>query len=238
MLLQVEDVSSGYGQIRVLWDVSIEVERGGIVGIIGANGAGKTTLLRTISGLLPVEKGSITFEDKNITNLPPHTLAALGISLVPEGRRIFGPLSVYENLLFGCYSKRNQLGKKERERLFDFVFELFPILWERRDQKGETLSGGEQQMLAIARGLMSNPKLLLIDEPSLGLAPTIIGTLSKALKSINEQEVSLLLVEQNSKMALSLAHTIYVLETGRIVIQGTSQELTKDERIKKVYIGA
>lgn len=237
MLLQIKGVSSGYAAIRVLWDISLEISSGEVIAVIGANGSGKTTLLRTISGLLPVWNGSISFQDQQVTNWPAHKIAKLGIAHVPEGRHLFGPLSVYDNLLSGLFATGGKLDKASRERLFNSVFELFPILRERRTQRAETLSGGEQQMLAIARGLMSAPKLLLIDEPSLGLAPLLINSLTQNLKSINERGISIVLVEQNAHMALTLASRVYVFERGRVAMEGSSQELATDPRVKQIYLG-
>lgn len=237
MLLQAKNIFAGYGAARVLQDVSLGVDSGEIVGIIGANGAGKTTLLRTISGLLRVQSGSISFEDQDITGWPAHRIARLGIAHVPEGRRLFGPLSVYDNLRCGLYVRLNEFDRQRKEELFDTVFDLFPILRERRRQQAATLSGGEQQMLALGRALMSAPRLLLVDEPSLGLAPIMVESVGVALRNINQKGITIGLVEQNSRIALSLASRIYVFEEGRIAVEGSSQELAADPRIKRIYLG-
>lgn len=234
-MLDVRNIYSGYGDMKILKGVSISVSKGELVGVIGANGAGKSTLLKSISGLLKINNGKIIFEDKNIANLPPDEIAKKGIIHVPEGRHIFGPLTTLENLMLGCYIRYRQLGVDGRERMLKFVFDLFPILDTRRDQRAGSLSGGEQQMLALARGLMAEPKLLFIDEPSLGLAPIIISSLCNTLKSINKQGVTILLAEQNAKATLNLAHRIYVFETGNVSAQGSSQDFTM-ERLKELYI--
>ena len=237
-LLEVKELSAGYGAVKVLWDVSVAVAEGEFVALIGANGAGKTTLLRVIAGMLGAQAGRVAFQGRPIANRPAHQIARLGIAHIPEGRRIFGPLSVEENLRAGGYSARGKLSKEGQRKLLGDMFDLFPILAERRAQRAETLSGGEQQMLAIARGLMSAPRLLLIDEPSLGLAPLIVQSLSEVLRGINERQgMSILLVEQNARIALSVAHRVYVLDRGRVVLQGTTGELASDERIKEIYIG-
>lgn len=234
-MLKVENISAGYGAIRVLRNVSLSLEKGEIVGVIGANGAGKTTLARCISGTLPVSSGRVIFEGKEIQHLSPDQIVHLSIIHIPEGRHIFAPFTVYENLLLGCFSRYDQLGTQGRERLLKKGFELFPILSQRRKQLGGSLSGGEQQMLAIARALMAEPKLLLSDEPSLGLAPLTFLTLCEAFKKINEEGVTLLLIEQNARATLNLSNKIYVFENGRVVAHGASQEFTTD-RLKELYI--
>ncbi len=236
-MLRLEKISSGYGPVGVLHDISLVVNVEEIVGIIGANGVGKSTLMRTISGLLPCREGKIVFEDHDITRFPPDRVAGLGIVQVPEGRRIFTPLTVYENLLIGTYGRRQQLGKGERGRLFSFVFDLFPILYERKKQIAGTLSGGEQQMLAIGRALMAQPKLLLLDEPSLGLAPMVVSNISHVLQDLNRQALTILLVEQNALLALTLAKRAYVLDNGCIAIQGQACDLLRNDQVRRIYLG-
>ena len=236
MLLQVEDISAGYGEVQVLHGVSIEVDTGKFVGVIGANGMGKTTLLRAILGLTPAKKGAIFFAGMSITRKSPDRIAKLGMACVPEGRGILGPLTVYENLLLGCYSNPD-MGDKGREERLKLVFDLFPALASRMNQRAETLSGGEQQMVAIGRALMSVPKLLVLDEPSLGLAPLLVNATRQVLETINKEGITVLLSEQNSRLALALAHHLYVLEGGKIAMQGTSEELARDEHLKEIYLG-
>jgi len=234
-LLKVENISTGYGEFNVLHGVSLTIERGEIVGVIGGNGAGKTTLARCISGMLPLSSGRIVFEGKEIQRLSPDRIVSLGIVQVPEGRHIFAPFTVQENLVLGCYCKYEKLGREGRERLLRKVFDQFPILYERKGQHGGSLSGGEQQMLAIGRALMGEPKLLMVDEPSLGLAPLIFASLCDAFKRINGEGMTVLLVEQNARAALNLSREIYVVENGRIVDRGASQDFTID-RLKELYI--
>jgi len=236
-MLRVEEVSSGYGPIEVLHHVSLVVNRGEMVSIIGTNGAGKSTLLRTISALLPCRGGKIVFEDCDITKYAPDEVAKLGLIQVPEGRHIFAPLTVYDNLILGTYRKQRDFEVNEKERLFQFVFNLFPILLERKNQIAGTLSGGEQQMLALGRALMAQPKLLILDEPSLGLAPTIIGDIRRVLQELNTAGLTILLVEQNALLALSLARRAYVLDLGRIVLQGASIVLLGNDEVKRIYLG-
>jgi branched-chain amino acid transport system ATP-binding protein len=233
-LLKVDNIDVSYGELQVLWDVSFEVGEKELVAIVGSNGAGKTTLMKTISGLLRPTKGSITFLDNRIDKFPPHKIVDLGISLVPEGRQLFPEMTVQENLELGAYQKR------AREKLKDsleWVYQLFPILKERKSQLAGTLSGGEQQMLAIGRALMSRPKLLMLDEPSLGLMPIFVKTTFKAIEKLKEEAVTILLVEQNVRQALELADRGYVLETGRIVLSNTGKKLLSDEGVKKAYLG-
>lgn len=234
-MLEVKNISAGYGPVTVLRDVSLAIEEGEIIGVIGANGAGKSTLSRCISGTLPPSNGKILFKGKEIQHLPPDKIVNMGIIQIPEGRHIFAPFSVYENLMTGCYAKFGQLGRDGREKLMKRCFDLFPILAERRRQLGRSLSGGEQQMLAVARALMAEPKLLLADEPSLGLAPLTFAALCQALKKINEEGVTILLVEQNARATLNLSRKIYVFENGRIVAHGASKDFTM-ERLKGLYI--
>ncbi|MFN4244874.1 MAG: ABC transporter ATP-binding protein [Brevinematia bacterium] len=232
-LLKTEDVFSGYGKIQVLKGISIEVYKNEIVCILGANGAGKTTLANTIIGLLPVNKGKIFFDQNDITNLPTHERIKLGITQVPEGRKIFPKLTVMENLLIGGFLVKDQ---KIRNETLEYIFSLFPILYERKNQKAGTLSGGEQQMLAIGRSLMSKPKLMILDEPSMGLAVKIINTIFKVISEL-KKEISILLIEQNANKALEIADRGYVIETGRITITGTREELRNSEDVKRAYLG-
>jgi branched-chain amino acid transport system ATP-binding protein len=230
-MLELEDVHAGYGPMDVLKGISLAVGEGEIVCVLGANGAGKSTTLMTISGINRCRQGVITFAGRRITNLPAHEIVALGISHVPEGRRIFPRLTVRENLEMGAFHR--QLDGEEIEK----VFAQFPILKERQDQLGGTLSGGEQQMLAVARALMARPKLLLLDEPSLGLAPLIVAKIFDIIREINKAGTTILLVEQNANMALHVATRGYVLETGRIVLADTAQNLMNNEQVKKSYLG-
>lgn len=233
MLLQVRKLVSGYGPIKVLKSVSIDVEEGQCVSIIGANGAGKTTLLRNIFGLLKAESGQIIFKGKDITNLLTNNRVKLGLIHIPEGRRIFGPLTIYENLVIGCI--KPQRGPR-LEEMFQYVWELFPVLKERQHQRGDTLSGGEQQMLSLARGLMGQPQLLVMDEPSVGLDPLRVAALLKALEQI-KQIASILLVEQNARLALSLSEKVYIIKNGEIVFQGTPIELRAIPELIELYFG-
>jgi branched-chain amino acid transport system ATP-binding protein len=234
MLLSVENLNVYYGAIHALQGISFHVEEGEIVTLIGANGAGKSTTLRTVSGLLHPQTGSIRFKDEEITATRAERIVELGISQVPEGRKIFAPLTVRENLLMGAYARTDaQAIQQSMER----VFQSFPRLKERLGQLGGTLSGGEQQMLATARGLMSGPTLLLMDEPSMGLSPILVEEIFKIIKEINQQGTSILLVEQNALMALSVAHRVYVLETGRIVLSGAAREIAENRQVKEAYLG-
>jgi len=233
-LLSVDKINVFYGDLQALWDVSFNVEKGEIVAIVGSNGAGKSTTLRTISGLLRPRTGSIQFLGESLGKIPPHRIVDLGVAHIPEGRRLFPLYSVMENLKMGAYT-RKQIEKKDKT--LEWTFELFPILKERRNQAAGTLSGGEQQMLAIGRGLMSRPKLLMLDEPSLGLAPKLVLTLFDLVRKINEEGITVLLVEQNVRHALQLAHRAYVLETGRTVLEGRGDELMDNEHVKKAYLG-
>jgi branched-chain amino acid transport system ATP-binding protein len=234
-LLTVSHIDALHGSFQALWDVSLSVKAGEIVAIIGANGSGKSTLLDTISGLVHPAKGNIEFGGKNISTLEPYQIVNLGISQVPEGRRIFPDLSVLENLMIGSY---NHKARSEREQNLQKVYHLFPILKERRTQLGKTLSGGEQQMLALGRGLMSDPKLILLDEISLGLAPLIVNELYRVLKEIREKGITILFVEQNVRRSLIEAERAYILEAGRVVLNGKVAELREEERVKKAYFGA
>ena len=232
-ILKVEGINVYYGAIHAIKDISFEVNRGEIVTLIGANGAGKTTTLQTISGLLRSRTGSITFQDHNISNVRADKLVAHGLAQVPEGRRVFLQMSVQENLEMGAYTQPPAGVPKDLE----MVFELFPRLKERRNQVAGTLSGGEQQMLAMGRALMSHPQLLMLDEPSMGLAPLLVEQIFEIIQNLNKQGSTILLVEQNAQMALSVAHRGYVLETGKIVTTGTGEELIRSPEIKKAYLG-
>jgi len=236
-LLQVEKVYSGYGALEVLHGVSLAVGAAEIVCLIGANGGGKTTLLHTISHLVPCKSGRIVFDGQDITLFPSYRIVKIGLVHIPQGREIFGPFTVDENLTIATYSKYRALGNKGREQQRKLVYELFPILFERRNQIAQTLSGGEQQMLAIARGLMAQPKLLVVDEPSLGLSPLIIEDVGRRLLQLKKEGIGILLVEQNAFFALRLANRGYVLESGYITLEGSSQELLRSERLKQLYLG-
>ena len=233
-MLTVENLNVYYGMIHALKNVSFHVEEGEIVALIGANGAGKTTTLQTVSGMLQAKSGSVHFENQDITKMPSHRVVQLGISHVPEGRRMFANLTVYENLRMGAYTRKD---KKEIEESLARVYERFPRLKERTRQLAGTLSGGEQQMLAMGRALMSNPRLLLLDEPSMGLSPLLVSEIFDIIESISKQGVTILLVEQNAKKALSIADRGYVLETGNIVMEDSAQALLNNEDIKKAYLG-
>ncbi|MGB4440109.1 MAG: ABC transporter ATP-binding protein [Sedimentibacter sp.] len=233
-MLEIKNLNVHYGVIHALKDASLIVNKGEIVTLIGANGAGKTTTLRTISGLNKATSGEILLEGNNITNMPAPQRVAMNISQVPEGRRIFPAMSVFENLELGAYLRKDRAGiKKDMEN----VYGLFPILKDRKKQTAGTLSGGEQQMLAMARALMSRPKILLLDEPSMGLAPLLVREIFNIIKDINSTGTTILLVEQNAKMALSIANRAYVIETGSIVMSGSGTELANSEAIKKAYLG-
>ncbi|MGM9613192.1 MAG: ABC transporter ATP-binding protein [Butyricicoccus sp.] len=233
-MLTVKDLNVYYGVIHALKDVSFEVNAGEIVALIGANGAGKTTTLHTVSGLLSAKSGTVEFEDKNITKMPGHQIVRHGMAHVPEGRRVFSGLTVYENLKMGAYTRSD---KKEIADALDMVYSSFPRLAERSRQLAGTLSGGEQQMLAMGRALMAHPRLLLMDEPSMGLSPLFVAEIFKIIEQVNKQGVTILLVEQNAKKALSIANRAYVLETGHIVKSGDAKVLLGDEDIRKAYLG-
>lgn len=235
-MLKLENISSGYGIIDVLHSNSLEVNKGEIVAVIGANGAGKSTLMRTISGILPKTAGKIYFKSKEITNIQAYQRVGLGLVQVPEGRHIFGPLSVFENLELGFFSRRKQSKRHFQERL-NFIYELFPILIERKNQKAGSLSGGEQQMLAIGRALMSEPEMLLLDEPSLGLSPLIVEQIFNVLADLNKNDLNILIVEQNAYETLNLSHRAYVMENGRLVLEGVSSELLKNPKVMSIYLG-
>jgi branched-chain amino acid transport system ATP-binding protein len=233
-LLEVKDLEVNYGLIKAIKGVSFEVNEGEIVALIGANGAGKTTIMHSVNGLIPKAAGSVTLEDKDVTASPAHKLLGLGMAQVPEGRRIFQELTVLENLKMGYFIKNDK--QKFKERLEE-MYSHFPILGQRSNQIAGTLSGGEQQMLAMSRALMSSPKLLLLDEPSMGLSPLYVNTIFDMIKTVNKMGTTVLLVEQNAKKALSIAHRAYVLEIGKIVKTGTGKELLEDEEIRKAYLG-
>jgi len=233
MLLQVDNVSVCYGAVEALKSVSLSVSGADIVAVLGANGAGKTTLLKAISGLVPLKSGAILFNGEKLHQYPPHVIARMGVVHIPEGRRVFATLTVEENLNLGGYG----CPKEEVKKAKDWVFQLFPVLRERRKQLAGTLSGGEQQMLAIGRGLMRSPKLMLLDEPSLGLAPLLVDQVFATIVQINKEGVPILIVEQNARKALGIADQAYVLEVGRIVLSGPAQELAADERVRQAYLG-
>jgi branched-chain amino acid transport system ATP-binding protein len=233
-MLKVENINVYYGAIHALKGISVDVKEGEIVTLIGANGAGKSTILRTISGLLRAKTGDIQFEGKSVSSMAAEEIVKKGISQVPEGRRIFANMTVEENLELGAYIRSDKQGIRKD---IDKVFERFPRLGERRKQVAGTLSGGEQQMLAIGRGLMSQPRLLLLDEPSMGLAPLLVKEIFSIIKEINASGTTILLVEQNANMALSIAHQAYVLETGRIILSGPAKELMESEEVRKAYLG-
>ncbi len=231
-LLVVENLVVAYGSIEAVKGISFVVHKGELVTILGANGAGKTTTMRAISGLIKPKSGSIRYKGMELTSLPAHKIVGLGISQSPEGRRVFGTLTVEENLMLGAYTK-----PKVNTEILDWIYQLFPRLKERRMQLAGTLSGGEQQMLAIGRALMSDPEMLLLDEPSLGLAPVLVKMIFETIKQIKENGVTILLVEQNAKAALKLADRGYVLEVGKIVMEGTSEELMSSPKIQEAYLG-
>ena len=233
-MLELRSISSGYGAIEALKSIDIRIDQGEIVTLIGANGAGKSTTLRSITGLVTPSSGDVIFEGRKLNGTPTHQITALGISMVPEGRAIFANLTVLENLEMGAYLQKN---KSQNAAALDRVFVLFPRLKERRKQPGGTLSGGEQQMLAIGRALMARPRLLLLDEPSLGLAPLLVHTIFGAIDAINKEGTTILLVEQNANAALKHSHRAYVLETGTIVMEGPSQQVAADPRVKAAYLG-
>jgi branched-chain amino acid transport system ATP-binding protein len=235
-MLRIEGVNAYYGRTQVLRNVSFEVGQGEVVAILGANGAGKTTTLKVISGQLKSYHGLISFCGREINGLPSDRVVRLGISHVPEGRRLFGPMSVMDNLRLGAY-RRKRAGRAEIQRDLDLVFEIFPTLRERREQQAGTLSGGEQQMLAIGRGLMARPDMLLLDEPSLGLAPLLVKEIFKVIATLCQQGMTILLVEQNARAALEIADRGYVLERGQVTLSGTAQELLESDKVRNAYLG-
>ena len=233
-LLEIKDLEVNYGVIKAIKGVSFDVNEGEIIALIGANGAGKTTILHTITGLIQAKKGSIVFDGKELTKTPPHKIVSIGMAHVPEGRRIFQQLSVLENLKLGAYTRKD---KSEIASTLKMVYERFPRLEERKNQVAGTLSGGEQQMLAMGRALMSKPRIILMDEPSMGLSPLLVSEIFDIIKVINESGTTVLLVEQNAKKALSIADRAYVLETGKITLSGDAKDLINDESVKKAYLG-
>ena len=233
-MLEVKDLQVYYGVIQALKGISFEVNQGEVIALIGANGAGKTTTLQTLTGIIPSKAGSITFEGKDITKIPAHKIVEMGMAHVPEGRRVFADMTVYENLLMGAYTRKD---KNEIVQSLANVYKRFPRLEERKNQRAGTLSGGEQQMLAIARALMSRPEIIMMDEPSLGLAPIVVRGVFDIIREINRQGKTILLVEQNANMALHAANHGYVMETGRITLSGTGEELAANESVKAAYLG-
>ena len=234
-MLRIEKLNFAYGDLQVLWDLDLEVRQGEIVTVVGANGAGKSTTLKNVSRLVKPISGSLRFEDRDLLGLQSHEVVEMGIVQVPEGRRIFPEMTVLENLRMGSYVKAT---RKDREKNVERCFTLFPRLKERETQLGGTMSGGEQQMLAIARGLMANPKVLLMDEPSLGLAPLLVKSIFETIVEINRQGTTILLVEQNVYQSLRISHRAYVLETGRVVLSGTGEDLLGNEHVKEAFLGA
>ena len=233
-MLEVKDLEVYYGVIQAIKGVSFQVNQGEVIALIGANGAGKTTILHTVTGLLSPKRGSVVFEGKEITKVPAHKIVSMGMAHVPEGRRVFAELSVYENLKMGAYTRKD---KKEIEESLANVYKRFPRLEERKNQMAGTLSGGEQQMLAMGRALMSKPKIILMDEPSMGLSPIMVNEIFDIIQAVSESGTTVLLVEQNAKKALSIADRAYVLETGNIVLEGKAEDLLENDSIKKAYLG-
>lgn len=233
-MLEVKDLNVYYGMIQALKGISFEVNEGEVIALIGANGAGKTTTLHTLTGLVPAKSGSITFDGKDIRKTPGHKIVSMGMAHVPEGRRVFAQLSVYENLKMGAYTRKD---KEEIKQTLEMVYKRFPRLEERKNQLAGTLSGGEQQMLAMGRALMSHPKIILMDEPSMGLSPIYVNEIFNIIKDVSADGVTVLLVEQNAKKALSIADRAYVLETGKIILEGDAKVLMNDESVKKAYLG-
>ena len=233
-MLEIKDLEVYYGVIQAIKGISFEVNKGEVIALIGANGAGKTTILHTITGLLSPKKGSVIYEGTDITKIPAHKIVSLGMAHVPEGRRVFADLSVYENLKMGAYTRKD---KNEVEETLEKVYERFPRLKERKNQMAGTLSGGEQQMLAMGRALMSKPKIILMDEPSMGLSPILVNEIFDIIQEVSKSGTTVLLVEQNAKNALSIADRAYVLETGKIVLDGKAEDLLNDDSIKKAYLG-
>ena len=233
-MLEVNDIKVYYGMIQAIKGVSFHVDEGEVIALIGANGAGKTTILHTVSGLLTPKEGSITFEGQDLVKIPGYKIVSMGMAHVPEGRRVFAQLSVLQNLMMGAYTRKD---KEEIAQTLETVFDRFPRLKERQNQMAGTLSGGEQQMLAMGRALMARPKILLLDEPSMGLSPLLVKEIFRIIEEINKQGTTILLVEQNAKMALAIADRAYVLETGKKTLEGSGQELAASEQVQKVYLG-
>ncbi len=234
MLLELKDINAGYGDLHILWDVSLGIERGEIVSLLGSNGAGKTTTLRAISGLIRPFSGSIYFNREDITGYPIHRRVEMGLSLVPEGRQLFPEMNIVENLEMGAYTKR---AEENFQDALEWVFNLFPKLKERKKQLAGTMSGGEQQMLAIARGLMNRPEILMMDEPSMGLAPKLVLEIFNTIMKLREEGVTIFLVEQNAKAALDISDRAYIIETGRITLHGPAKELLSMDEVRKAYLG-
>ena len=233
-MLEIKDIEVFYGVIQAIKGISFEVNEGEVIALIGANGAGKTTILHTITGLLSPKKGSVIFEGKDITKVPAHKIVSLGMAHVPEGRRVFAELSVYQNLKMGAYTRKD---KAEIAQTLEMVYKRFPRLEERKNQMAGTLSGGEQQMLAMGRALMSRPRIILMDEPSMGLSPIFVNEIFDIIREVSEGGTTVLLVEQNAKKALAIADRAYVLETGKIVLDGKAEDLLNDDSVKKAYLG-
>ena len=233
-MLEVKDIEVFYGMIQAIKGVSFEVNEGEVIALIGANGAGKTTILHTITGVLSPKNGSIIFEGQDISKIPAHKIVSLGMAHVPEGRRVFADLTVYENLKMGAYTRTD---KKEIEETLEMIYSRFPRLKERKNQLAGTLSGGEQQMLAMGRALMSQPRIIVMDEPSMGLSPILVNEIFDIIQKISADGTTVLLVEQNAKKALSIANRAYVLETGKIVLEGDANTLMNDDSVKKAYLG-
>lgn len=233
-MLEIKNLEVYYGMIQAIKGISFEVNEGEVIALIGANGAGKTTTLHAVTGLIPAKAGEIIFDGKNVTKIPGHKIVSMGMAHVPEGRRVFAELSVYQNLKMGAYTRKD---KDEIARNLEMVYKRFPRLKERKNQMAGTLSGGEQQMLAMGRALMSQPKIILMDEPSMGLSPIFVNEIFDIIREVSAAGTTVLLVEQNAKKALSIADRAYVLETGRITLQGDAKELMNDESVKKAYLG-
>jgi len=236
-MLRVLSLEAGYGKLEVLKGISMHVSPGEIVTLIGGNGAGKTTLLSTVAGVLRAASGEILYREQNIESLPPEQIVRLGCALVPEGRQVFAPLTVRENLLLGSYQRLRKRDRRGQREVLERVFDLFPVLTEREKQLAGTLSGGEQQMLAIGRALMSEPKLLMMDEPSMGIAPIIVSSIFEAVQKLRAEGMTVLLVEQNARAALAVADRGYVMETGAIVLEGTAEELLDNRDVQRAYLG-
>lgn len=233
-MLEVSNLAAGYGQLQVLWDVSLKIEQGEVVAILGSNGAGKTTTLKAIMNMIPIMGGKAIFEGNNISGLPLYEMTKLGLAFVPEERNLFQAMTVKENLLLGAYIIKDN---KKAQQNMEYVLGLFPRLAERRDQYAGTMSGGERQMLAIARGLMSNPKVLILDEPSMGLDPKNVVLVFETIKKLQKEKVTVLIVEQNVNTTLKVADRAYVMEQGRVVMEGSAADLAKDDHVKKLYLG-
>jgi branched-chain amino acid transport system ATP-binding protein len=233
-LISLTEINAGYGSLQILYDISFDIEKGELVALLGSNGSGKSTLLKVISAQIRPFKGSIKFEGIELTTLPPHDIVKLGVIQVPEGRQLFPKMTVYENLMVGGSNPR---AIQTRQKVLEEVYELFPILRKRRYQMANTLSGGEQQMLAIARGLMANPRVFLLDEPSLGLAPLVVAELFRIIKKLNQDGLTVLLVEQNVRLSLSISKNAHIIERGRVTMSGPSDRLIHEERVKKAFLG-